>query len=175
MSGAAEGPTSDPQTAASVSLAWLIAANKPLYPLYVWWLTGHVWAGAISAISGLAYAALPFLARSNGGWARLGVPVLGMIDTVVAIKLFGPAAGGAFYLVPCVLLAGMALHRREVRWAVGLAVAGFVIAVLLHDRLGLPLFEWTLAQAAALSSLNLYSAAGLSVFIIWRFAGLSRG
>lgn len=166
---------SDEQAAASVSLAWLITANKPLYPLYVWWVTGHPWAGGISALTGLLYLALPFLARRNAAWARLGVPALGIFDTVLAMKLFGGAAGGEFYLVPCVLLAGVALHRSEARWAVVLAVAAFLVAVGLHGRLGAPFFIWSEAQAAGLFSLNLYSAAALSVFIVWRFSRLAKG
>ena len=31
----------DPLTQATVTLAWVIALNKPFYPLYVWYLVGN--------------------------------------------------------------------------------------------------------------------------------------
>ena len=160
----------DHRTQAAVTLCWLIAANKPFYPIYIWWLTGHGTALAcLMLLSMPAFAALPWLARKNSLWARLGVPVLGIADTVLARLIFGSASGVELFLVPCALLAGLAIEpsERRVRWSLIAAMA--LVALVAPMAYGKPLGDWAPAEQAALYSLNLYSVAGLSAFILWKF------
>ncbi|OYU48211.1 MAG: hypothetical protein CFE31_11150 [Rhizobiales bacterium PAR1] len=162
--------TTEHRAQVAVTLCWLIAANKPFYPVYIWWLTGHGTALAcLMLLSMPAFAALPLLARKNSLWARLGVPVLGIADTVLARLIFGSASGVELFLVPCALLAGLAIKPDEQRTRWSLMAAMALVALVAPMAYGKPLGDWTAAEQAALYSLNLYSVTGLSAFILWKF------
>ena len=168
-------PQHDDQTTASIAIAWLLVFNKPFYPLYVWWVTGHGgWQTTITMISMPAFAALPYLARRNSLWVRAGIPVIGMLDTILATKLFGPAGGTELFFVPCALLTAIALYRTEWRIAVGLAAGIYITFIGLRSRYGMPLYIWTAEELSALFTLNSISVASLMAFIIWRFSRVER-
>ena len=174
MSGAPSNQQND-QTTASVAIAWLLVFNKPFYPLYVWWVTGHGgWQTTITMISMPAFAALPYLAKRNSLWVRAGIPVIGIVDTVLATKLFGPAGGTELFFVPCALLIAIALYRTEWRIAVGLMAMLYIIFVGLRNRYGVPLYIWTGEELSSLLTLNSISVASLVAFIVWRFSRAER-
>ena len=162
----------DARTAAAVSIAWLIAFNKPFYPLYVWWIAGAdaAWASAPTMIGGILYLAIPFVAKRTPFAARAMLPLVGLADTLFATKLFGATAGTELFLFDCALLAVVVFDAREylATWAVTAAI--FVAAVGLHGRYGAALNGWTPADAARLFDLNAYSVASLTAYIAWRFS-----
>ncbi len=162
----------DPRTAACMSVAWIILINKPFYPLYVWWLIG--WPAVLPSLGTLAgaplYAALPFLARRSGYAARVALPLVGLIDTVYATKLFGPSGGTELFLAPCALLAIVGFSASEYLAARALIVVTFVTFFALHGRYGAPLHEFAAADAATLFSLDTFAVASLIAFIGLRFA-----
>lgn len=162
------------RSGAAVSIAWLIAMNKPFYPLYVWWLAGAdaAWGSLATLASAPLYLAVPLVARRRPFAARALLVAVGVGDTVFATKLFGAAAGTELFLVPCLLLACVCFSAEESRSRRGLAALVFVAFAVLHGRYGGALNGWSAETAAKLFDLNAYSAAGLSVFIVWRFAPL---
>ena len=162
----------DSRTAASVATAWIVVVNKPLYPLYVWFLIGgHA---AVLALATLAfvplYAAIPYVAKRTGWGARLALPLVGLGDTLYATKTMGAGAGTELFLFVCVLLAIVGFAAREAIASRALIVVVYLVALALHGRYGGPLQAWTAEEQAALLPLNVVSVASLTAFIGLRFA-----
>ena len=111
----------DTLTSASVTTAWVVVANKPFYPVYVWWLTGldaaraSLWTLAAWPL----FAALPWLARRSPLGARAGLPLVGAADSTFATYMFGEGSGVEAFLVPCAMLAALSFRAEEARisWA----------------------------------------------------------
>lgn len=176
----AAAPTQSPPVAtderaqACLAVVWIILANKPLYPLYVWWLLGYDDAirslGTLFAAPG--FAALIWLARRHAFAMRQGLVWLGLVDTLWATKWFGPAGGTELFLAPCALLAMQGFRASEAIWSRALVIVVFVAFVALHGRYGDPFVAMSLAAPAALFNLNAYAVASLIAFIGLRFARL---
>jgi hypothetical protein len=153
-------------TSASVTTAWVVAANKPFYPVYVWWLIGPgAWASLWTLAALPLFAALPFLARSAPRLARAGLPLVGMADSAFATWLYGEASGVEAFLVPCAALAALSFRSSEARLARALTALVFVVFVVL--RYAAPAGVW---PSPGLVNLNLLSAASLTAFVGLRFA-----
>jgi hypothetical protein len=166
------GPTdhAEARASASVATAWIILANKPVYPLYVWWFAGEgALASTATMLAAPLYAAVILLARRSGFAARLALPLVGLADTLFATKLFGAASGTELFLLPCALLAVLAFDENESRWSRGLAVAIGAIFAISHGRFGAPLYEWSAQSLVRLAEVNAYAVASLGVFIALRF------
>ena len=160
----------DPQTRAATSLAWLIVFNKPFYPLYLYWIADIGLAASWPTMLSMPlFALLPVLSKNNTLWVRLGVPALGLVDTVLTEKLFGQGSGAMLFLAPCLLLVAVSLRTSEKIVGVGYGVCAFIALLVLHGRLGAPVTMLTPASAASVYALNLYSIAALCLFILWRF------
>ena len=55
----------DELTQASVTVAWVIIANKPFYPLYIWWLVGSGVAVSLWSLVAVPFFLLvPWLAHA---------------------------------------------------------------------------------------------------------------
>lgn len=160
----------DARVAASVTTAWIILANKPIYPLYVWWFAGEgVVASTATMLTAPLYAAVILIARRSGFAARLALPLFGLADTLLATKLFGGASGTELFLLPCALLAVLAFDEGGLRWSRLLATLIGATFAVSHGRFGAPLHEWSAQSLIRLTSVNAYAVASLSVFIAWRF------
>lgn len=166
------GVEDDARAATVAATAWLIVANKPFYPLWVGWVAGDGLAAWPTVATLPAYAAIALLARRHSFAARLALPIVGAIDTLLATKLFGAASGTELFLVPCLMLAVLAFHADEARWSRGLVVGLGGVFVAARFGLGSALGPWSGEAAAALLGLNAFSVAGLSFFLGWRFAGI---
>jgi hypothetical protein len=164
------GSQTSERTQACVAVAWIVLANKPIYPVYVWWLLGYDDAvkslGTLLAAPG--FAALIWLARRNSLAMRVGLALLGLIDTLWATKWLGPAGGIELFLVPCALLAILSFGAAEAAVSRVLTIVVFLAFALLHDRYGEPLAG--LSAPAALFNLNAYAVASLVAFMGLRFA-----
>ena len=93
----------DGLTRATVNVAWLIVANKPFYPLYVWYLAGDPGPAVLGAALSLPFfAAVPLLANRSGLAARVALPVVGTVDTLLETRLLGQASGTELFFAPCI-------------------------------------------------------------------------
>jgi hypothetical protein len=166
---------SDPLTQATVTVAWVIVLNKPFYPLYVWWLVGSgVQASMATLVSVPFFLFVIYLAR---GWplaARVGLPLVGTLDTIFETKLFGYGSGTELFLAPCMMLAALSFHAEEKWWQRGMAAGIFLVFVAVHDRLGSGLHAWSSEELDALFSINVFAVASLMAFIAIRYAGVRR-
>lgn len=155
---------------ASVAVAWIILANKPVYPIYVWWFAGEgVLASTATMLTAPLYLAVILLARRSGFAARLALVLVGLADTLFETKLFGGASATELFLAPCALLAALAFGDDEIGWSRGLAVLIGAAFAVTHGRFGAPLHLWSAPALARLASVNAYAVVSLSVFIVWRF------
>lgn len=169
-------PPLDALTAASVTVAWVIALNKPFYPLYVWYLAGDgVLASSATVVAAPFFAALALMARRAPFITRLGVPLVGMVDTVAAGKFLGQSAGTELFLAPCMLLVALSFRQEEKWWQRGMACLCFIAFVVFHGRMGAPLHAWSPEAVQSLFTLNAFSVASLMAFITLRTAGIPRG
>ncbi|MGV3551186.1 hypothetical protein [Rhizobium sp.] len=165
----------DPLTQATVTVTWVIVLNKPFYPLYVWWLVGSgVQASLGTLLSVPFFLFVLYLARNWPLAARLGLPIVGTLDTVFETKLFGYSSGTELFLAPCMMLAALSFNPLEKWWQRGLAAGIFLVFVVTHGRLGAALYAWTVEDLATLFSINAFAVASLMAFIAIRYAGVRR-
>ncbi len=165
----------DPLTAATLTIAWVIIANKPFYPLTIWWFVGSgVAAASISIISMLFFLAIPLIAKRSSLAARISLPLIGTIDTVFETKLFGTASGTELFFCACIMLVAVSFRAHERLWQIGMT--GFVFVGFLSTRylLGDALHLWNSEDLTKLLNINAFAVACLTAFIALRYAGLNR-
>jgi hypothetical protein len=163
----------DPRVDACRTVAWLIASNKPVYPLYVWWFVGSgVQASWLTALSLPIWLLFGWFGPRFPLGLRIGIPLVGAVDTVLATKLFGAASLTELFFAPCALLAIVSFRADEARITRGLIGALFVVFLALHGRYGAPLHVWSDAELASLANINALAVASLTAFLGWRFAGI---
>ncbi|QND46025.1 hypothetical protein HB780_10035 (plasmid) [Rhizobium lusitanum] len=171
MSGLRTSP--DSLTRASITIAWVIIANKPFYPLYVWWLLGNgIVASLFTLIAAPFFLAIPFLASRSPLAARIALPVIGTIDTLFETKLFGAGSGTALFLAPCIMLAALSFHAEEKWWQRGVTAFIFLVFVISRMSVGEPFHTWADADLSILLNLNAFAVASLMAFIALRYAGV---
>jgi hypothetical protein len=164
----------DPRAAACNMIALVVAWNQPLYPLYVLWLVGgDAWAACWTFLSTPFFVAVPWLARRNALAGRLLLPLTGIANGMLSAKAFGVASGVELFLLPCLLIAILALRPAEWRWAAGLILlSGAVLS--LHAHYGAPLGHFSATDYPRFFHLNAWSVATLCVFILWRLGDAIR-
>ena len=168
-------PPVDALTAASITIAWVVALNKPFYPLYVWWLTGDGVASSPTAVLAAPFfAAIALLGRKYPLAVRAGVPLIGIVDTVLAGMFMGQATGTELYFVACITLIALSFTEREKWLQRAMAPFCFAAFVLFHGRAEFS-SPWSPEDMRALLTLNIFSVASLLTFIALRYAGVPRG
>jgi hypothetical protein len=161
----------DPLTRASNRLALVLASNQPFYPVYVWRLSGESsWLLALTFISTPFFLAAPWVAKRYPGVGRLYFPAAGVINTFFCAYIFGVASGVELFLAPCLVIAALSCRAPQRRSLGIFLVALLGDFLLLHGRYGPPLFSTGPGGFEALLSLNVYSAAILTVIASWMFA-----
>jgi hypothetical protein len=159
------------EASASAKTAWILALNKPVYPVYVWYFAGSgFWEASITALSMPLYIGLALLLRSHAQVLRLGVPLLGLFDTVLAVKLFGAASGAELFFFPCLVLATLAPETGETRTSRILVATIFLGAMALHGHYGAALHVWDAGALDRLREINIFAVASLCAFLGWTFA-----
>ncbi len=167
----------DPSSHAVNKIALMLAWNGPLYPIYVLVLAGPSalpWSLLTLLISPFFYA-IPWLMRRSSLAGRAALPVVGAMNTVWCVKLFGAESGVELFLFPCIILAGLLFRQRE-RWVM-MPVLGFtlVLEFLPVRLLGAPILGLSPEGLSRLSGLNAGSVACLLAFIAMQFASIVRG
>jgi hypothetical protein len=165
----------DPLTQATVTVAWVIIANKPFYPLYVWYLVGNgVSASLWTLVAAPFLLTVPFLAKRSPLAARIALPLIGTLDTLFETKLFGQNSGTELFFAACIMLAAMSFRSKEAWWQRGMAAFVFVVFVASRSYSGAPLHVWSESDLATLFNLNAFAVASLTTFVALRYAGISR-
>lgn len=161
----------DPLTSAAMSVSTVIALNKPIYPLYVWWLAPDALKASFwTAASFPIWVALPFLARRNPYAARVALVAVGAIDTAAIGMVLGDGTGAWLFLFAAVMLAAMSFEAAEV-WTKRIAISAvFVLFALANGRFPVGLAgAFSPESVATLFKLNAFGAAALLAFIGLRY------
>jgi hypothetical protein len=154
----------------------MVVANKPLYPAMFWLYVGGGFAASLATlIAAPFYAAAALLVRRAPLAARVATPAVGLADTLLATKVFGPGSGTELFLFACGLLAALSFRPEEAWWSRGLIGLIFVAFVAMRLGGGAALYVLPPDQLGRLLDLNIVSAASLFAFIGLRFAGEARG
>jgi hypothetical protein len=172
---AAARPPVDPLASAGAAVAWVVVANKPFYPITIWWFVGGGFEASLATlIAAPFYAAVPFVAARSPLAARAATPAIGLADSLLATKVFGTGSGTELFLFACGLLAALSFRRNEVWWSRGLIGLIFLAFVGMRLGGGSALYGLPPDQLGRLLELNIFSAASLFAFIGLRFAGVDR-
>lgn len=161
----------DPLTSAAMSVSTVIALNKPIYPLYVWWLAPDALKASFwTAASFPIWVALPFLARRNPYAARVALVAVGAIDTAAIGMVLGDSTGAWLFLFAALMLAAMSFEAAEV-WTKRIAISAvFVLFALVYGRFPVGLAgAFSPESLATLFKLNAFGAAALLAFIGLRY------
>jgi hypothetical protein len=164
------GKALDARTADAVTIAWVIALNKPFYPLYVWYLLGEgVATSCLTMLSAPFFLAIPFIARRAPLVARVALPVVGLVDTLAETVIFGAASGTELFLAPCMMLAALSFYPAEIWWRRGVAALIFVAFFFTYGQFGSSLYPWSAEQLSTLLTLNAFAVASLMAFVALKF------
>ena len=158
----------DPVAQARNTIAAVVLANIPFYPLYAVWLVGgRTWPTLLTFLSAPLFALVPALNRRSKAAGQWGLLVAGLVDTGIATIGLGGGAGLEAFLAPIALLP-LLLYRDAPRGRRALMLVP-VAAVLAVGRIA-PGFEtFTSAKLRDLTWLHLVSAGMLCglILILW--------
>ena len=155
----------DPMVAACNLIALVVASNQPFYPLYVFWMVSdHVWPTYFTFLSTPFFLAVPALARRWPVAGRALLPIVGLGNTVLSAKMFGPASGVEIFLIPCALISATFFRSSERQIAFALIALAGVIYFGLNGFYGAPVHLYTAPEYLSFSRLNAMSAATLTIF-----------
>ena len=159
--------SADPHVAAANKIALLVAGNQPFYPLYLFALVGHdAWPALLTFVSTPFFIAVPALARCSSLGGRVMLLLAGLGNTVLCARIFGTASGVEWFYVPCAIIALMIFRRTEAWARLSLTILPALLFVGLSGRYGAPLQEFTGEQYGAIARINLFSALGLTAFLL---------
>ncbi len=166
----------DPAAQAVNVIALVLAWNGPLYPVYVLALAGRdalPWGPLTMLVSPLFYA-IPWLSRISSLGARAALPVVGAINTLWCMKLFGVASDVGLFLYPCIMLVAL-LYRFPERW-LRMPLLGILLALefVPGHVFGEPIVKLSADEAARLGALNAGSVAFLLGFIVLKLVDVIR-
>ncbi|RAI33674.1 hypothetical protein [Rhodoplanes serenus] len=163
----------DPLAAAAATVALVVVGNQPFYPLYLHAIAGWAaWPAWLTLLSTPAFLAVPAVARWNSLTGRLLLPVVGVANTLLAIKALGRGSGLDLFLIPCALLAAVLVRPRERLLALPVLALPFLAYGWLGGLLGAPLVRVSPEQEAAMLVVNAISVASLVTLIGLLVAGL---
>jgi hypothetical protein len=164
----------DPRVAACNRIALIVASNQPFYPLFVAGLVGgDAQAACWTWLSTPFFLAVPALARRHAVGGRVLLVLAGIANTLISTKAFGTASAVEWFLLPCGLIALLALRRSEVRWSLPL-LALALASLLLHGHYGPPWGRFSPAEQVHFANLNRWSVVTLSLFVLWQLGNAIR-
>ena len=163
----------DPLASAAGTIAIVVAANQPFYPLYLHAIVGaEAWPAWLTLLSMPFFVAVPAVARRHSLVGRALLPIAGVANTVLSVKLFGVASAVELFLLPCILLAAILFRPRE-RAIMALVLAAPLLAYLAVDgNLGPPLRIFSADETRSIVAVHAMSVAALTTLIGLMFATL---
>jgi hypothetical protein len=164
----------DPLAKAAGIIAIVVASNQPFYPLYLYAIVGDAaWLAWLTLLSTPFFLAVPAVARLNSLAGRVLLPIAGVANTVLCVKLLGTASAAELFLLPCILL-GALLFRPPERAIGAIVIALTVLAYLLIDpNVGPPTQVFSVEGYQSIIRVHAASVAALTVMIGLLFVSLT--
>ena len=156
----------DPLAVLANTVALVIAGNQPFYPLYLHAIVGFAaWPAWLTLLTMPLFAAVPAVARLHPLAGRMMLPMVGVANGVLAVKLIGLDTAVELFLLPCVLLATI-LFRPGERLAMAVAIAcPFAAYFVLDAAVGPPLAVYSPAEYRSIINMHAFSVASLFALI----------
>ena len=156
----------DPLAQLANTVALVIAGNQPFYPLYLYAIVGTAaWPAWLTLLTMPLFAAIPAVARRNALAGRLMLPVVGVANGVLAVKLIGLDTAVELFLLPCVLLSTI-LFRPDEKPAMAIAIAcPFAAYIVVDAAVGAPLVAYSAAEYRSIINMHAFSVASLFALI----------
>lgn len=160
--------TANPDPLANIAgtIAFVVACNQPFYPLYLYAIAGTAaWPSWLTLLSTPLFLAVPLVARHNSLAGRAILPLAGVANTVLSVKLIGVASAVELFFVPCLLLGIVLFRPRERAIMMPIVSLPFVAFIGLDWNLGPPLKLFSVDQYSSIVSLHAVSVGALTFLI----------
>lgn len=163
----------DPLAKIAGTVALVVASNQPFYPLYLYFIVGQAaWPAWFTLLTTPFFAAVPWLAKRCSLAGRALLPIVGVANTMLCVKLVGLNTGVELFLLPCVLLAAILFRPAERIRTLAILALPFVAYLFLDGLLGSPLQIYSDENYAAIIRLHAISVASLVALIGILFAAI---
>jgi hypothetical protein len=157
----------DPVQRSCNTIALLVASNQPFYPLYIRYLVGND--GGVSLLTLLStpfFVAVPALARRAHTLGLAALPVVGLVNGMIATLAFGRQAGIELFAIPCMVIAAAGTWRGS-RLVLLLSTIALLLYFAVFSAMSTPLHNFTPGEIESLYRLNMFSVAGLTLYIAY--------
>lgn len=152
----------DPLAKIAGTVALVVASNQPFYPLYLYFIVGYAaWPAWFTLLTTPVFAAVPWLARRHSLAGRALLPIIGVVNTMLCVKLIGAKTGVELFLLPCVLLAAILFRPAERYKTLPILALPFVTYLFLDGVFGTPLQIYSDDQYGSIVRLHAVSVASL--------------
>jgi hypothetical protein len=168
----------DKAARAAAIVALVVAGNQPFYPAYLYAIAGAAaWPSLLVLATTPAYLTIALAARARPALTRLGLPVVGVANTLIGVKALGAGSGVELFYLPCLLLAVALTRPGERIAALGLAALPVAAYLGLDPLLVPPIATLDRVAEARMVALHGLSVAGLLVVVglNLRLTGEGRG
>ena len=163
----------DPLAKVAGTVALVVASNQPFYPLYLYAIVGkQAWPAWLTLLTTPLFLAVPAVARRNPLAGRAMLPIVGVVNTVLCVKLIGLATAVELFLLPCVLLAAILFRINERLTMIPVLLVPFAAYFLIDGRLGGPLQIFDADSYVSIIALHAVSVASLTALIGFLFASI---
>ncbi len=148
----------DPVARATNLVAVVVALNGPFYPLSAIAVMGSdgIYLFIFMLFSPLFFA-IPWISKYSSVSSRILLPLIGIVDSLVGVTLFGTASGMSLYVIPCLALCGFLYRPQERLVGFLLLVAGIAVLLIPASLYGDPIFFLSPNSMAHLFNINLIS------------------
>ena len=163
----------DPMAKVAGTVALVVASNQPFYPLYLYAIVGkQAWPAWLTLLTTPLFLAVPAVAKRYPLAGRAMLPIVGVVNTVLCVKLIGLGTAVELFLLPCVLLAAILFRTNERLTMIPVLSVPFAAYFLLDGRLGDPLQTFDAASYVSIIALHAVSVASLTALIGFLFASI---
>ncbi|MEI8154823.1 MAG: hypothetical protein WCG92_25065 [Hyphomicrobiales bacterium] len=163
----------DPLAHAAGTIAIVVAGKQPFYPLYLHAIVGAAaWPAWLTLLSTPFFLMVPAIARRNSLLGRAVLPIAGVANTVLCVKLFGVASAVELFLLPCVLLGVILFRPRERATMVLVLTLPFAAYLVLDWNLGPPMQVFSSSEYNSIIAVHAISVAALTALVGLLFASI---
>ena len=156
----------DPLAVVANTVALVIAGNQPFYPLYLHAIVGQsAWPAWLTLITMPLFAAVPAVSRRHKLAGRAMLPIIGVANGVLAVKLIGVATAVELFLLPCVLLATILFRATERLTMLVVLACPFAAYLFIDPAVGGPFEIYSNAEYRGIIGMHAFSVASLFALI----------
>ncbi len=163
----------DPMAKVACTVALIVASNQPFYPLYLYAIVGKLaWPAWFTLLTTPLFVAVPAVARRHPLAGRAMLPIVGVANTALSVKLIGLNTAVELFLLPCVLLAAILFRPNERMTMIPVLLAPLAAYFIIDGALGSPLQLFDAESYSSIVALHAVSVASLTAVVGFLFAAI---